>query len=83
MILFGADTKIIDTFGNNILQYANDKRKEVKELLKDHFNQMDSYMDCTLGIGLKPMVKTKTNFYLFIILHAVIWMTSFFCLLPC
>lgn len=83
MILYGADTKIIDTFGNNILQFAKDKRKEVKELLNDHFQQIDSYIDCTLGVGLKPMIKTKTNFYLFIILHTSIWLISFFCLLPC
>lgn len=83
LILCGADTKIVDTYGNNILKFAENARTEVKEMLINHFNQLDSCLDYSLKIGLKPIIKSKTNFYLFIILHVVIWSISFFCLLPC
>jgi hypothetical protein len=83
LILCQADTKIIDTYGNNILKFAENSRPEVKEMLINHFNQLNSCFDYSFGIGLKPIVKSKTNFYLFIILHISIWLISFFCLLPC
>jgi hypothetical protein len=83
LILCGADTRIIDTYGNNILKFAESSRKEVKEMLINHFNQLDSMFDCRFGIGLKPIVKTKYNFYLFIFLNITTWLISFFCLLPC
>lgn len=83
LILCGADTRIVDTYGNNLLRFAENSRSEVKDMLRTHFSQLDASFDCSLGIGLKALVKSKTNFYLFMVLHIVIWIISFFCLLPC